>query len=164
MEKFTRKNFVHYLKNEAATQAFAQALAPCCQPPLQIHLSGELGSGKTTLVRALLRSLGISGAIKSPSYSLVEPYHLKALDIYHVDLYRLSHPEELEFIGWRDYQSEQAFFLIEWPQKAAGFLPAADLDCQLDVLAEGRMLKLEAKSDKGVNIITKIQKFFLEED
>ena len=121
------KHYIHYLKNEQATQDFANQLVAFCHPPLLITLAGELGSGKTTLVRYLLRQLGESGAIKSPTYSLVEDYQINDKKIFHVDLYRLSDPEELELIGWRDYLSENAIWLIEWPEKAEDFLPPIDL-------------------------------------
>ena len=152
------KRFTEYLKNDEATQVFARRLAFYCQPPLLITLSGDLGTGKTTMVRAFLRSLGIEGPIKSPTYSLVEPYQHKQLLLYHVDLYRLSDPEELELIGWRDYFAEDGIWLIEWPEKAQGMLPQVDLSCQLSISGEGRQLEIEPGSEKGGKIISELHK------
>ena len=105
-----------------------------------VLLEGDLGAGKTTLVRGLLRSLGFQGTVKSPTYTLVEPYQINDRTIYHFDLYRLGDPEELEYMGGRDYWSSKALCLIEWPNKALGFLPKADL--KLTLLHQGEQRKV----------------------
>lgn len=116
------------LASEQALVEFAQQFAAqYCQHAAVIYLHGELGAGKTTFVRAVLRALGVTGAIRSPTYTLVETYSApNALPIFHLDLYRLADPEELEFIGLRDMADEPALLLVEWPDKGQGVLPTAD--------------------------------------
>ncbi|MEM9302372.1 MAG: tRNA (adenosine(37)-N6)-threonylcarbamoyltransferase complex ATPase subunit type 1 TsaE [Pseudomonadota bacterium] len=114
--------------DEAALTALAAAVAAALPPHgLVIHLDGDLGAGKTTFVRALLRSLGHGGAVKSPTYGLVEHYEIAGLRLSHLDLYRLEDPEELEFLGIRDLDGAQTTLLIEWPNRGGGMTPAADL-------------------------------------
>lgn len=107
-----------------------------------VLLHGDLGAGKTTMVRGLLRSLGLTGTVKSPTYTLVEPYLISGRDIYHFDLYRLGDPEELEYLGIRDYFRSDALCLIEWPEKGAGFIPKADLDITLSYEKHARSAEI----------------------
>ncbi len=119
-----------------------------------LFIHGELGAGKTTLVRGILRGLGASGPIKSPTYTLVEPYALGDLTVYHIDLYRLSDPSELEYIGIRDYVDDAALFLVEWPERAKRWLPAPDLVISIDILPEGRELCLTPHNALGIRMAT----------
>jgi tRNA threonylcarbamoyladenosine biosynthesis protein TsaE len=131
------------LPNEAATIALAQRLAPLIERLNIVYLQGDLGAGKTTFTRALLRAMGHEGAVKSPTYTLVEPYEINGRAVYHFDLYRLADPEELEYLGFEDYLGSDALCLIEWPVRGQGMLPAADLDIALFHEAQGRRAELK---------------------
>ncbi|QLQ33765.1 MAG: tRNA (adenosine(37)-N6)-threonylcarbamoyltransferase complex ATPase subunit type 1 TsaE [Candidatus Thiothrix singaporensis] len=131
------------LEDEAAMLAFGASLAQRFPSGGLITLHGDLGAGKTTLTRGLLRELGHTGNVKSPTYTLVEPYHLQGRDIYHFDLYRLGDPEELEFMGMRDYLRPDALCLVEWPEKAGGWLPEPDLRVHLRHCGAAREVFLE---------------------
>ncbi len=127
----------------------ASALLTLRPAALVIYLEGDLGAGKTTLVRGLLAGLGHRGRVPSPTYTLVEPYSLAGYALYHVDLYRLRDPRELEDIGLVEQLTAGAIGLIEWPDHGAGYLPAADLVLSLQPRGEGRFLCWEARSPAG---------------
>jgi len=136
-----------------AMEALGQKLAGLCLPGSKLFLQGELGAGKTTLVRGFLGGLGYQGIVKSPTYTLVEPYQLNDLDIFHFDLYRLNDPEELESIGIRDYFSGTGTCLVEWPEKAAALLGSPDVFIQIQYQDDYRKVSLEAKTSAGKDII-----------
>jgi tRNA threonylcarbamoyladenosine biosynthesis protein TsaE len=141
-----------FLANEVASVAFGSKLAAACQGRGLVTLSGNLGTGKTTLSRGIIRALGHSGAVKSPTFTLVEPYELRDTSIYHFDLYRLEDPEELEFIGLWDYLDQDALVLVEWPEKAFGVLPPADLALDLAIQDNGRRVAFAAHTSRGQDI------------
>ncbi len=132
-----------FLSDETQTVAIGTELAELCQQyehPKVIYLIGGLGAGKTTLVRGLFHALGYQGTVKSPTYTLVEPYIIDNIEFYHFDLYRMRDPEELEFMGARDYFHKNSICLIEWPEQGEGWLPAAELTIRLDIQDNGRQL------------------------
>lgn len=122
---------------------------------LVVYLSGTLGAGKTTLTRGMLRAMNYEGAVKSPTYTLVEPYALSKAQVYHFDLYRLGDPEELEFMGVRDYFDQPAagelpvLCIVEWPERGAGLLPEADLHVSLQVVGDGRKATINVGKQAG---------------
>jgi tRNA threonylcarbamoyladenosine biosynthesis protein TsaE len=133
----------HYLASEAEQLAFGARLAACLRGRSGlVFLRGELGAGKTTLVRGLLRALGYEGAVRSPTYTLIEPYVLDGVRLYHLDLYRLGDPEELEYLGLRDLLDGEALLLVEWPERGAGVLPAPDLEIEISHVPPGRRIAL----------------------
>jgi tRNA threonylcarbamoyladenosine biosynthesis protein TsaE len=137
------------LPDVAATETFGAALSRVLVPGLVVWLEGDLGAGKTTLVRAVLRALGFGGAVKSPTYSLVELYNLSRLCFYHFDFYRLRAPEEFTDAGLADYFDGKAACFIEWPDKAGVCTPAADLRLALDFDGSGRCLVATASTGRG---------------
>jgi len=130
------------IKDEQAMLAVGMALAAQLKPGMLIFLNGDLGAGKTTLVRGILRGLGHSGAVKSPTYNIVEPYEINGTAVFHFDLYRLHDPEELEYMGVRDYINDNAICFIEWPDRGEGLLPAADLQIHIKIHQNERDIKI----------------------
>lgn len=144
---------VWHLADEVATLALGAQLARELHPGLTFYLVGDLGAGKTTLVRGLLRALGHSGRVKSPTYTLVETYSLPAFELYHFDLYRMHDPREWLDAGFRDVDAGHAVSLIEWPEKAAGWLPPPDVTIHLRIEDDSRDAECEAKSPRGVQYL-----------
>jgi len=142
-----------HLADEAATLAFGARLARELAPGLTFYLEGDLGAGKTTLVRGLLRALGHGGRVKSPTYTLAETYSLPAFELYHFDLYRLHDPREWLDAGFRDVSGGQVVSLIEWPEKAAGWLPPPDVVVRLRIDDDSRDAECEAASPRGARYL-----------
>jgi tRNA threonylcarbamoyladenosine biosynthesis protein TsaE len=136
----------------AAMEALGAGLAPRLRPGLVLFLHGALGAGKTTLVRGVLRGLGFAGSVKSPTYTLVESYALGGLTLHHFDFYRLKDPEELEFLGVRDYL-ESGVCLIEWAERGAGLLPAPDVEITIEPSGAGRRVRFSARTDNGTTLV-----------
>ena len=137
------------LADESATNRLGAALAAGLQPGGVLFLSGDLGTGKTTLARGLLRALGYAGRVKSPSYALVELYEVSRLNLYHFDFYRFKDRSEWLSSGFRDYFNEQSVCLVEWPERAAGLLAPPDLEITLEIAGDGRSAQLSAQSSAG---------------
>ncbi len=139
-----------HLADDAATRALGARLAALLQPGASVHLSGDLGAGKTTLARGVIRALGFPGKVKSPSYALVEPYTNSRLSLYHFDFFRFKDPSEWADAGLSECFDGLAIALIEWPEKAAGLLPPADLRIRLEIRPRGgRDVTLDADTEPG---------------
>ncbi|WP_094751523.1 tRNA (adenosine(37)-N6)-threonylcarbamoyltransferase complex ATPase subunit type 1 TsaE [Psychromonas sp. CD1] len=138
------------------TVRFGRRLSAACDTAICIYLHGDLGSGKTTLTRGFIQGLGHKGHVKSPTYTLVEPYELENWTVYHFDLYRLGSPEELEFMGIRDYFTAQSHCLVEWPERGEGVLTQADIDLTLRYVGELRSIELQANTENGQRVLQKL--------
>lgn len=146
-----------FLADESQQIALARVVAKHLKTSFVMLLKGDLGVGKTTFARGFVQASGFDGVVKSPTYTLVEPYAITHDRMcYHFDLYRLSDPEELEFTGARDYFNENDVCLVEWPEKAEGFLPPADWICEFSHLDQGRNLIIYAQSDKGKELMLQV--------
>lgn len=146
------------LADESATVDLGGAIAHLLPRPVVIYLEGDLGAGKTTFSRGLLQGLGHKGAVKSPTYTLVEPYALASGPVFHFDLYRLSDPTELDFLGLADYLEAQAIVLIEWPSRGQGRLPEADMIIGLaDDGDSGRIATLTALSPPAISLLAHLR-------
>ena len=151
-----------HLPDAAATEALGSRLAgllteACRDTPLVVHLEGPLGAGKTTLVRGLLRGLGHAGRVRSPTFTLIEPYDLPACDVAHLDLYRLADPGELEYLGLADMFRPGTLVLVEWAEKGGDRLPKADVRLALDYEGEGRSARCEAGSNHGEPVLAGLE-------
>ena len=140
---------IHHLADEAATLALGVEIAAALHPGLIVFLRGNLGAGKTTLARGILRGLGYQGKVKSPTYNLVELYKISRLYFYHFDFYRFNDPIEWEDAGFREYFNAESICLVEWPEKAHGLLPAADLQILLSITETGRNVEIQAGTEAG---------------
>ncbi|WP_339648915.1 tRNA (adenosine(37)-N6)-threonylcarbamoyltransferase complex ATPase subunit type 1 TsaE [Halopseudomonas pelagia] len=139
-----------YAEGDQAMEALGAAIGNVMEGRGVIYLQGDLGAGKTTLSRGLIRGRGHQGAVKSPTFTLVEPYELDSGCIYHFDLYRLLDPEELEFLGVRDYFNPESLCLVEWPDKGKGVLPSADLTITISPKGVGRQLHILGHGSHGL--------------
>ena len=153
-----------FLANEAETEQLGQYLAHAMLSEKQgftVFLQGTLGMGKTTLSRGLIRGLGHQGSVKSPTYTLVEPYEHLSPIAYHFDLYRLGDPQELEYVGIRDYFQGDNVCLIEWAERGQGILPEADLVIRLETQDEGRSAAILAQTDRGSELVRKLSQLMV---
>lgn len=146
-----------YLADETATVGYGRRLGEALTANMVVFLRGELGAGKTTLVRGVVGAFGHTGAVKSPTYTLVEPYEFADVTVYHFDLYRLADPEELEYIGIRDYFGPNGISLIEWDERGAGMLPSPDIIIELKRSNEGREATILSFSDEGHRVAALVE-------
>jgi len=151
----TKAHWTTYLPDEGATESFGAKLAAGIAPGMRIYLRGELGSGKTTLIRGLLRGLGVQNTVKSPSYALVELYAVSRLNLYHFDFYRFLDAREFEDAGLADTFHGEGVCLVEWPERAGNALPRPDLELNLAYAGAGREISVKAHSAAGERCLEK---------
>jgi tRNA threonylcarbamoyladenosine biosynthesis protein TsaE len=155
------QHFKAHLNDEAGTAALGVSLVNVLTPGLTIHLHGDLGAGKTALTRALLHAAGHTGHVKSPTYTLAEPYTVviagRPTNVIHFDLYRMASPEEFLDAGFREDFNENNICIIEWPEKAESVLPSPDINVFLSVAGQGRDVELHALSDKGFQCLDRLK-------
>jgi tRNA threonylcarbamoyladenosine biosynthesis protein TsaE len=158
---YSMQHFKAHLHDESGTAALGASLARALLPGLAIHLHGDLGAGKTALTRALLHAAGHVGNVKSPTYTLSEPYRItldgKTVDVIHFDLYRMSSPEEFLDAGFREDFNANNICIVEWPEKAEPVLPPPDLNIWLSVAGNGRDVELQALSDLGLLCLNRLK-------
>ena len=145
------------LPNEKATKSLGLKIAqslPSVISDMTVVLKGEMGAGKSTIVRSVLRGMGYRNIVPSPTYTLVEPYEVESGKIYHIDLYRISNPDELEFLGWSDLNDGLKF--IEWPERVPLLFEQADLILSLEYISSGRTLEFNSRTKKGDDIVQKV--------
>lgn len=146
-----------FLAAEAETLALGAALAKGVRPGMVIYLCGDLGAGKTTLARGVLRALGVTERVKSPTFTLVEPYIISSLYLYHFDFYRFNCSDEWMEAGFREYFNSGSICLVEWPEKAGGQLPAPDVRIAMEADGSGRSVTLSADTEAGKDCLTRLQ-------
>ncbi len=129
----------------------------CQQKGTIVYLSGNLGAGKTTLVRGFLRAMGYQGKVKSPTYTLVEPYEIKSIPLYHFDFYRLNSAQELEYMGIRDYFQADAICLVEWPEKANAALAPGDIEITISIIEDQREVNIKANTQRGKDVLGRLK-------
>jgi tRNA threonylcarbamoyladenosine biosynthesis protein TsaE len=145
------------LGNESETLRFGASVFYSVKEPLCVYLDGDLGAGKTTFVRGFLRAAGYTGSVKSPTFTLVEEYQFEQWWAVHFDLYRLAEPEELEWMGIRDYIDGKALWFVEWPERGKGFLPDPDIRIQFSVCPEGRWVQVDSLTPGGIALLDRIE-------
>ena len=150
-------NFTRVLSDEAATLQAGQRFSRYLPAGVNVYMHGDLGAGKTTFIRGVLQGLGYQGKVKSPTYTLVEPYELPDVTLYHFDLYRLMDEEEWDEAGFRDYFSASSICMIEWPEKAQSLLPSADMDVFLTHQQVGRTIQFQANTSVAQQVLQRFE-------
>ncbi len=152
-----KRDFTQVLRDEAATLQAGQRFSRYLPIGFTVFLHGDLGAGKTTFIRGVLQGLGYQGKVKSPTYTLVEPYELPDVTLYHFDLYRLIDEEEWEEAGFRDYFNASSICMIEWPEKAQSLLPSADIEVHLLHQPDGREIQFQANTAVAKQVIQQFE-------